>query len=201
MPGSNGDCEPYTAPKLRGDERTAKILVAGHLAAGKTTLVGAVSDITPLRTEEEMTSAGTGTDHTLLRDKTTTTVAMDFGRISLDDDLVLYVFGAPGQPRFFPFLTDLAYGALGALVLLDDRCLAETYPIVDMIENLGLPYVVAVNAFDGSLGTTLERLREVMLLEPGTPILRCDARDPHSATNALVTLTQHVLTPDPEPSR
>lgn len=202
MPGSNGGSEPRIAPPLRGDERTVKVLVVGHFAAGKTTLVDAVSDIEPLRTEDVLSSAGAGTDVTDLPGKTKTTVAMDFGRISLDEDLVLYVFGAPGQPRFFHLLQDLALGALGALVLLDERRLADTYEIVDMIELLGMPYVVAVNTFDGAPpAIPLSRLREVMKPAPGTPLMHCDARDRSSSTNVLIALAEHLFSPTPEPSR
>ncbi len=187
-----------TAPALRGDERTVKILIAGHFGAGKTTFVHSLSQIAPLSTEEVMTTASVGTDHTSLPEKTSTTVAMDFGRLSLTDDLVLYLFGAPGQPRFFPVLRDLAFGALGALVLVDTRRLEDTYPILELIEDLDLPYAIAINRFDQAPEHTVERLREVMDLEPETPLVICDARELRSSTDALITLTRHVLTLTPE---
>ncbi|MFG2440563.1 ATP/GTP-binding protein [Streptomyces sp. NPDC048508] len=189
------------APVLRGDERTAKLLVAGHFGAGKTTLVRSLSQITPLSTEEVMSSSGVGTDHTDLPAKTTTTVAMDFGRLSLSDDLVLYLFGAPGQKRFFPVLRDLAFGALGALVLTDTRRLTDTYPILELIEGLALPYAVAVNVFDDAPVHTEERLRQVMDLEAETPLVTCDARVRKSSTNALIVLMRHLLSLTPEASR
>ncbi|GLX22517.1 GTP-binding protein [Streptomyces lavendulae] len=197
MPGFT-DSEP---PILRGDERTAKILVAGHFAAGKTTLVHGLSQIPPVSTEEVMTSVGADLDHTDLPAKTTTTVAMDFGRLHLADDLVLYLFGAPGQPRFFNILTDLARGALGALVLTDTRRLDETYPILERVEQLHLPYTVAVNAFDGAPTYPESRLREVMALDDTTPLVTCDARDRNSTRNALIVLVRHLVTLNSEPSR
>ncbi|MFJ3640220.1 GTP-binding protein [Streptomyces sp. NPDC090108] len=196
MPGFNAS-EP---PALRGTERTVKILIAGHVGAGKTTLVHGLSQIRPVSTEEVMTAAGTATDHTDLPDKSTTTVAMDFGRLHLAEDLVLYLFGAPGQERFFPIVSDLAEGALGALVLVDTRRLRETYPILELIEKLGLPYAVAVNAFDGAPVHSPERLREVMDLDGPTPLVICDARDPDSSRGALAVLIRHLLDLMPESS-
>jgi signal recognition particle receptor subunit beta len=189
------------APVLRGDERTAKILVAGHFGAGKTTLVHGLSQIAPISTEERMTSAGADIDRTELPEKDKTTVAMDFGRLSLSDDLVLYLFGAPGQPRFFPVLLDLSVGALGALVLADPRRLAETYPILELIEDLGLPYAIAINTFDGVPVPPTERLREVMDLDDTTPLVTCDARDRTSSRDALIALLSHLLTHTPEAAR
>ncbi|MEV6421721.1 ATP/GTP-binding protein [Streptomyces sp. NPDC051662] len=182
------------APKLRGDERTAKILVAGHFGAGKTTLVHGLSQIEPVSTEEIMTTAGADVDSTDLPLKTTTTVAMDFGRLHLSDDLVLYLFGAPGQPRFFEVLEGLAVGALGALVLVDTRRLGDTYPFLQVVEDLQLPYTVAVNAFDGAPVIPDQRLREVMALEDSTPLVTCDARDRSSSRQALIALIEHLLT-------
>ncbi|MFD1829808.1 ATP/GTP-binding protein [Streptomyces desertarenae] len=193
LPGFNGSKSPI----LRGDERTAKVLVAGHFGAGKTTFVHGLSQIAPVSTEEVMTSAGEGIDdHAGLPQKTTTTVAMDFGRLHLADDLVLYLFGAPGQPRFFTILKDLAYGALGALVLTDTRRLQETYPILELIEQLHMPYAVAVNAFDGAPVHPEPRLRQVMDLAVTTPLVTCDAREPVSSRNALIVLIRHLLTPE-----
>ncbi|MGW1616173.1 GTP-binding protein [Streptomyces sp. NPDC002285] len=192
LPGFNGS-KPSI---LRGDERTAKVLIAGHFGAGKTTFVHGLSQIAPVSTEEVMTSAGEGIDHSDLPQKTTTTVAMDFGRLHLADDLVLYLFGAPGQPRFFNILKDLAYGALGALVLTDTRRLHETYPILELVEQLHLPYAVAVNAFDGAPVHAEPRLRQVMDLAERTPLVTCDAREPTSSRHALIVLIRHLLTPE-----
>lgn len=200
MPGSNA-CEPRTAPPLTGSEEAVKILIAGALGVGKTTLVGSVSQIEPLTTEEVMTGAGVGVDDTGHPDKTTTTVAMDFGRVSLSKRLVLYLFGAPGQPRFYPVLENLSDGALGAVVLADTRSLDRTYPILHLVEDLGLPYVVAVNTFDDAPSHDPERLRKVMDLEAGTPLVMCDARDRHSSVGALRTLVEHQLNLIREPSR
>ncbi|MEV5010592.1 ATP/GTP-binding protein [Streptomyces sp. NPDC055692] len=192
MPGFNGSNPPI----LSGDERTAKVLIAGHFGAGKTTFVHGLSQIAPVSTEEVMTSAGEGIDHSDLPQKTTTTVAMDFGRLHLADDLVLYLFGAPGQPRFFNILKDLAYGALGAIVLTDTRRLHETYPILELVEQLHMPYAVAVNAFDGAPVHSEPRLRQVMDLAEATPLVTCDAREPTSSRNALIVLIRHLLTPE-----
>ncbi|MEV8605608.1 ATP/GTP-binding protein [Streptomyces griseoviridis] len=178
-----------------------KIMVAGHFGAGKSTLVHGLSQIPPVSTEEVMTSAGVGIDHTPLPTKSTTTVAMDFGRLHLSNDLVLYLFGAPGQARFFPVLEDLAVGALGALVLTDTRRLADTYPILQLIEDLNLSYAVAVNRFDGAPVIDDQRLRQVMDLADDTPLVACDARERSSSRDALIALVSHLLTPLPEAAR
>ena len=194
------DYRGFEPPELRGDERTVKILVAGHLGAGKTTLVHALSQITAISTEEVMTQASAGID-TTQPGKTTTTVAMDFGRLHLADDLVLYLFGAPGQERFWPILKDLARGALGALILTDTRRLEETFPILDIVENLGLEYAVAVNDFDEAPKRPSDRLREAMDLPGHTPLVTCDARDPTTSRDALITLIRHLYHLTPEPAR
>jgi signal recognition particle receptor subunit beta len=193
--------DPDPGPVLRGDEHTVKILIAGHIGAGKTTMVHSISQIAPVATEERMTSAGTHIDRNDLPDKTTTTVAMDFGRVHLNDELVLYLFGAPGQERFFDILADLAHGALGALVLCDPRHLAETYPILEIVEDLELPYLIAVNEFDDAPRYTHDRLREAMGLDRQTPLVTCDARSRLSTRDALIELVQHLLTTLPEPAR
>jgi signal recognition particle receptor subunit beta len=193
--------DPDPGPGLRGDETTVKILIVGHMGAGKTTAVDSISEIEPVRTEETMTGAAAHVDRADLPDKTTTTVAMDFGRIHVNDQLVLYLFGAPGQERFFSILEDLARGALGALVLCDPRHLAETYPILEIVEELGLTYTIAINQFDNAPRYSEERLREVMELDDDTPLVFCDARSRASTRDALIVLVQDLLTRLPEPVR
>ncbi|MEU3571243.1 ATP/GTP-binding protein [Kitasatospora sp. NPDC036755] len=171
-----------------------KILVVGHFAVGKTTLIGALSEIAPLSTEESMTQASVRVDD--LRgapDKKTTTVALDFGRLTLGDDLVLYLFGTPGQQRFMQLWEDMARGALGALLLADPTRLADTFPVIDLIEQYGLEYAVAVNSFDRQSDYTEDQLREALDLLPHTPVVFCDARDQRSSANALLTLVRHLL--------
>ncbi|MFB7129205.1 ATP/GTP-binding protein [Kitasatospora sp. NPDC056273] len=171
-----------------------KILVVGHFAVGKTTLIGALSEIAPLSTEESMTQASIRVDDLRgVPDKKTTTVALDFGRLTLGDDLVLYLFGTPGQQRFMQLWEDMARGALGALLLADPTRLADTFPVIDLIEQYGLEYAVAVNSFDRESGYTEDQLREALDLLPHTPVVFCDARDQRSSANALLTLVRHLL--------
>ncbi|MFF4382274.1 ATP/GTP-binding protein [Kitasatospora sp. NPDC092039] len=171
-----------------------KILVVGHFAVGKTTLIGALSEIAPLSTEESMTQASVRVDDLRgVPDKKTTTVALDFGRLTLGDDLVLYLFGTPGQQRFMQLWEDMARGALGALLLADPTRLADTFPVIDLIEQYGLEYAVAVNSFDRQSDYTEDQLREALDLLPHTPVVFCDARDQRSSANALLTLVRHLL--------
>ena len=172
-----------------------KILVAGGFGAGKTTLVGAVSEIRPLQTEESLTAAGIGTDNlTGVERKSTTTVAMDFGRITIGPDVVLYLFGTPGQDRFWFLWDELALGALGAVVLADTRRLADCFPSVDYFERRDTPFVVAVNCFEGASAYTEAEVREALDLDGHVPLLLCDARDRESSKAVLIGLVEHVLT-------
>ncbi|MFE2525980.1 ATP/GTP-binding protein [Streptomyces sp. NPDC059382] len=170
-----------------------KIVVVGGFGVGKTTMVGAVSEIRPLTTEETMTKAGIGVDDTRgVGHKTTTTVAMDFGRISINDELVLYLFGTPGQERFWFLWRGLFEGALGAVVLLDTRRLEISFDVIGRLEERGVPFVVAVNSFPDAPEHPIEELRQALDLPPTVPILVCDARRRGSARDVLLTLMRHL---------
>jgi signal recognition particle receptor subunit beta len=174
--------------------QAVKILVIGAFGVGKTTLVGSVSEIVPLRTEEVMTQAGVGIDRLDGRmvNKTTTTVAMDFGRITVNERLVLYVFGAPGQRRFWDMWQGLMEGAIGALALVDTRRLEDSFDVLEQLELREMPFAVAVNCFPDSDTYTEDELRQALDLLPHTPIVMCDARDRRSSADALITLVEHV---------
>jgi len=171
-----------------------KILIAGGFGVGKTTLVGAVSEILPLSTEEILTDAGAGSDDVSgVESKQTTTVAMDFGRISIGEGVVLYLFGTPGQDRFWFLWDELALGALGAIVLADTRRLADCFPSIDYFERQRTPFLVAVNCFDGDQRFEERSVREALDLDQDVPIVFCDARNRESAKRVLVSLVEHVL--------
>ncbi|MEU3031823.1 GTP-binding protein [Streptomyces incarnatus] len=173
---------------------TLKILVAGGFGVGKTTLVGAISEIRPLRTEEQLTEAGRPVDDTSgVEAKSTTTVAMDFGRITLREDLVLYLFGTPGQERFWFMWDELSEGALGAVVLADTRRLEDCFAAVDYFERRSIPFLVAVNCFDGAARYPADSVRRALDLDPGVPVVLCDARDRESAKDVLIDLIEHAM--------
>ncbi|SHL09239.1 Signal recognition particle receptor subunit beta, a GTPase [Actinacidiphila paucisporea] len=199
-PATGPQAGPGTVRYLPSTGQTLmKLVVTGPFGVGKTTLIRTLSEIPTLHTEEVMTSSSAGLDDLRgLPEKSTTTVAVDFGRLTVPGDLVLYLFGTPGQERFFPLWQDIARGALGALVMADTRRLADSFPVMDMVEEQGLPYAVAVNRFPGAPAHSDEVLRKHLDLAPETPLVQCDARNRRDSIGTLIALAEYVLTRLPQ---
>jgi signal recognition particle receptor subunit beta len=189
------DSVPYDSSN--GPVAALKILVAGGFGVGKTTMVASVSEIRPLRTEEVLTDASTGVDDIQgIESKSTTTVAMDFGRITFPDGIALYLFGTPGQQRFWFMWDELSYGAIGAIVLADTRRLTASFASIDYFERRNTPFVVAVNCFEGARRHSVEAIRTALDVDPDVPVILCDVRQRDSAKQVLISLVEHALRGD-----
>ncbi|MHB9857313.1 GTP-binding protein [Streptomyces sp. YIM S03343] len=176
-----------------GSTRSVKVMIAGGFGTGKTTMVRSVSDIKPLTTEETLTQASADVDHLIgVADKTETTVSLDFGKIAISDDLILYLFGTPGQERFWFLWNGLFKGALGAIVLVDTRRLASSFRAIEEMERLDVPFVIALNKFPDSREHPVDEIRDALDISPHTPVVECDARDRNSSRDVLIALIRHL---------